>query len=264
MRSPMHYLKQVFKSDAAKGLVCWLVSLGLRLVHLTGRWTVEGDEAARALWRDKKPFILCFWHNRLLMMPFAWNPPWGAGGKKGAPINMLISAHQDGQLIARTVGHFGIATIAGSDNRNTTSAMRAMVRAVRAGQWIGITPDSPPGPRMRAKNGVAALARLAGVPVIPASYSCTRRRVLGTWDRLVVPAPFSRGVFLWGKPIRVAGDADADAIERARLEIEGALSALSAEADRRCGHEAIEPGPPLSVGERESGGDMATAARAAE
>lgn len=243
MRSPSHYLKQAFKSDAVQGLFCWLVSVCLRVVSLSGRWTVEGGDEARALWRGGKPFILCFWHNRLLMMPFAWNPPWGARGENGAPINMLISAHQDGRLIARTVAHFGISTIAGSDNRNTTSAMRALVRAVRGGQCIGITPDSPPGPRMRAKNGVAVLARLAGVPVIPASYSCSRRRVLGTWDRLVVPLPLSRGVFLWGKPIHVAADADEAAIERARLEIENALNALSAEADGRCGHPAIEPGP---------------------
>lgn len=255
----MHYLKQAFKSSVVQGLFCWLVSVCLRLVHSTGRWTVDEDDAARALWRDRKPFILCFWHNRLLMMPFAWNPPTGA---RGAPINMLISAHQDGQLIARTVGHFGIATVAGSDNRNTTSAMRALVRALRKGQCIGITPDSPPGPRMRAKNGVAVLARLAGVPVIPASYSCTRRRVLGTWDRLVVPLPLSKGVFLWGKPIHVAGDAGEAAIERARQEIEDQLSALSAEADRRCGHPAIEPGPPLGAGER--GGDLSMNAWAAE
>jgi len=257
MRAPTHYLKQAFKTAPVQALACWLVSVGLRLVHASGRWTVEGDAAARALWRERKPFILCFWHNRLLMMPFAWNPPHGAGGAQGAPINMLISAHHDGQLIARTVGHFGIATVAGSDNRNTTSALRALVRAVRRGQWIGITPDSPPGPRMRAKNGVAMLARLAGVPVIPASYSCSRRRVLGTWDRLVVPLPFARGVFLWGEPIRVAPDADEAAIEGARRAIEESLSALSAEADRRCGHRAIEPGPPLAA-------DAALPARAAE
>jgi lysophospholipid acyltransferase (LPLAT)-like uncharacterized protein len=126
------------------------------------------------------------------------------------------------------------------------SAMRALVRTVRGGGWIGITPDSPPGPRMRAKPGVAMLARLARVPVIPASYSVARRRVLGSWDRLVVPKPFSRGVFLWGEPIVVAPDADDRAIDQARRRVEEALTQLSAEADRRCGHAAIEPGPPLA------------------
>lgn len=233
-------LKRWSKGERVQRLACWLGAWYLRLVFRTGRWTVEGDAAARRMWREGRPFILCFWHGRLLMMPFAWNPPAGA---RGAPIHMLISAHHDGQLIARAVSHFGIDTIAGSDNRNTMAAMRALVRAVRNGRWIGITPDSPPGPRMRAKPGVAVLARLAQVPVIPVSYSVVRRRVLGSWDRLVVPKPFSRGVFLWGEPIAVAPDADDRAIDRARRQIEEALTRLSAEADRRCGHAAIEPGP---------------------
>jgi len=243
----MRWLKRWSKGESAQRLACWLGAWYLRLVFWTGRWTVEGDAEPRRMWREGKPFILCFWHGRLLMMPFAWNPPRGARkAAGGAPIHMLISAHHDGRLIARAVGHFGIDTIAGSDNRNTMSAMRSLVRAVRKGNCIGITPDSPPGPRMRAKPGVAVLARLAGVPVIPASYSVARRRVLGSWDRLVVPKPFSRGVFLWGEPIAVAPDADDKAIDQARRRIEEALTQLSAEADRRCGHQAIEPGPPLA------------------
>ena len=132
------------------------------------------------------------------------------------------------------------------------------MRAVKHGEWVGITPDSPPGPRMRAKNGAAALARLAGVPVIPASYSLARRRVWWkSWDRLIVPLPFSAGVFLWGAPIHVPADADERALERARLAIEQALTRLSDEADRRYGHPAIAPDPPLD------GAELASA-RAAE
>lgn len=240
----LRWLKQWSKGEQAQRWACWLGAQYLRLVFATSRFTVEGDAEAQRLWREKKPFILCFWHGRLLMMPFAWNPPKGA---REAPIHMLISAHHDGKLIARAVSHFGIDTIAGSDNRNTLSAMRSLVRTVRGGGCIGITPDSPPGPRMRAKPGVATLARLAQVPVIPASYSITRRKVLNSWDRLLVPKPFGRGVFLWGQPIAVARDADDAAVDRARLQVEAALTQLSAEADRRCGHAAIEPGPPLDL-----------------
>jgi len=241
-------LKQWSKGEQAQRWACWLGAQYLRLVFATSRFTVEGDAEARRMWREKKPFILCFWHGRLLMMPFAWNPPTNGakGGAREAPIHMLISAHHDGKLIARAVGHFGIDTIAGSDNRNTLSAMRSLVRTVRGGGCIGITPDSPPGPRMRAKPGVAMLARLAQVPVIPASYSITRSKVLNSWDRLIVPKPFGRGVFLWGQPIAVAADADEQAIDRARLAIEAALTQLSAEADRRCGQPEIAPGPPLA------------------
>lgn len=235
-------LKQWTRGETAQRLACWLGAWYLRIAYRTGRWRVEGDETARLMWREGRPFILCFWHGRLLMMPFAWNPPMGA---RGAPISMLISAHHDGRIIARAVSHFGIDTVAGSDG-NAMSAMRTLVRTVRAGRWVGITPDSPPGPRMRAKPGVAALARLAQVPVIPATYSIERRKVLNSWDRLVVPKWFSRGVFLWGAPIAVAPDADDAALDRVRQQVEDALTALSAEADRHCGHAAIEPGPPLA------------------
>jgi lysophospholipid acyltransferase (LPLAT)-like uncharacterized protein len=238
----LRWLKQWTKTDSAQRLACWLGAWYLRTAYATGRWQVDGDETAKRLWREHQPFILCFWHGRLLMMPFAWNPPEGA---RGAPINMLISAHHDGRIIARAVGHFGIDTVAGSDG-NAMAAMRTLVRTVRAGRCIGITPDSPPGPRMRAKPGVAVLARLAQVPVIPATYSIERRKVLKSWDRLVIPKWFSRGVFLWGSPIKVAADADDAALDQARQQIEDALTALSAEADHRCGHAAIEPGPPLA------------------
>lgn len=246
----LRWLKQWSKGEQAQRWACWLGAQYLRLVFATSRFSVEGDAEARELWRARKPFILCFWHGRLLMMPFAWNPPKGASE---APIHMLISAHHDGKLIARAVSHFGIDTIAGSDNRNTLSAMRSLVRTVRGGGCIGITPDSPPGPRMRAKPGVAMLARLAQVPVIPASYSITRRKVLNSWDRLLVPKPFGRGVFLWGKPILVARDADDAAVDQARRQVEAALTQLSAEADRRCGHPAIEPGPQVAEAEMADG-----------
>jgi hypothetical protein len=96
---------------------------------------------------------------------------------------------------------------------------------------------------MRASDGVISLARLSGVPVIPATYGASRRKVLGSWDRFVVPLPFSRGVFLWGEPIQVARDADAAAQEAARQELEDRLNALTREADRLCGRETVPPDP---------------------
>ena len=78
-------------------------------MRFTGRWHTEGgDHPAHYLTNDK-PFIVAFWHQRLLMMPYTWRSV--AGNR---PFNMLISSHRDGEIISRTIGHFGIATIAGS------------------------------------------------------------------------------------------------------------------------------------------------------
>ena len=117
------------------------------------------------------------------------------------------------------------------------------MRALNAGQNVGFTPDGPRGPAMRASAGIIAAARLTGAPILPLSYATTNRLVLGSWDRFHVALPFSRGVFIWGEPIRVAGDADAAAQETARLVLEERMNAITAEADRHCGRAPVAPAP---------------------
>jgi lysophospholipid acyltransferase (LPLAT)-like uncharacterized protein len=96
---------------------------------------------------------------------------------------------------------------------------------------------------MRSSDGIVSVARLAGAPVLQATYAVSRRRVLGTWDRFVVPLPFARGVIAWGEPIAVARELDAAGVDAVRRRIEDALNAITAEADRLCGQPAIEPAP---------------------
>lgn len=226
-------IKRISKSERVRGLLCWLVAQYIRLVHRTARWQVVGQAIPEAIWAENKPFILSFWHGRLLMMPRAW--------PRSQPIHMLISQHRDGQLIARTVGHFGIKTAAGSSTRGGSGALRTMLKALKAGENVGITPDGPRGPRQRATDGVIHIARMSGVPVVPLAYAARRRKLLGTWDRFMVPLPFSGGVFIWGQPLevpRTAGDAE---IEQLRVTLEDRMNTLTAEADRLAGHPTTEP-----------------------
>ncbi len=226
-------IKKILKNDTVRRILCWLGSLYIRLVYVTGKWTVVGGEIPKRFWDQDKPFIIGMWHGRFMMMPYCWN--------MDKAVHMLISQHRDGQLIARTIGHFGIGTQKGSSSRGGTAALRAMVRLLKMGEYIGITPDGPRGPRMRASIGIVGLARLSGVPVIPATYAVNRRKVIGSWDRFIVAKPFGRGVIVWGEPIEVARDADDDALEAARLDVENALNDITRKADRICGVETIEP-----------------------
>jgi len=132
---------------------------------------------------------------------------------------MLISANRDGRIIADAIKHFDLGTITGSKSKGGMAALRAMLRALGDGQNIGVTPDGPRGPAMRASPGIIAAARMTGAPILPLSYATTRRRVLGSWDRFHVALPFSRGIFIWGEPIRVAPHADAAALEAATRNI---------------------------------------------
>jgi len=223
-------LKRVGRKPAVQRMVGATLAAHIALVRRTTRWKTVGEAAARGAWAGERPVIVAFWHNRLAMMPYCW--------PSARPFHMLISSHPDGQLIARTVKHFGIETVAGSSTRGGSEALRALVRLIKSGVSVGITPDGPRGPRMRASDGAVALARLSGAPIIPAAVSVSRRVVLGSWDRLIVALPFGEGAMVWGEPITVASGADSNAL-RARLEAD--LTRVSAQADEMVGHTPIMP-----------------------
>jgi len=231
----MKALKSLIKSEALRRFLCWLAAQYIRFVYFTCRWELVGGDYPAALWDQNEPFILAFWHGRILMMPYCW--------RRSVPIHMLISQHRDGQIIARTVAHFGIETIAGSTSRGGSAALRAMLKALKSGGCIGITPDGPRGPRMRASTGIVAVAKMSGAAILPATFAVRRWRLLRSWDRFAVALPFSRGTFAWGEPIRVPRDADETAQEAWRLTVEEAMNRLGAETDRRQGHEPVEPAP---------------------
>ncbi|HUN50668.1 MAG TPA: lysophospholipid acyltransferase family protein [Candidatus Sulfotelmatobacter sp.] len=231
----MRLWKRLIRSAAAQRLACWLIQLYIRLVHLTGSWREEHGEIARRLVAARQPFIGAFWHGRMLMIPVAWN--------RRAPLAMLISGHRDGRLIAGAVAHFGIGWVMGSSSGGGGAALRRMVKHIRGGAYVAITPDGPRGPAMRASAGIVTAARLAEVPIVPITYATRRRRLLRTWDRFHLPLPFGAGVFVWGEPVTVAVDADDGAQEDARALLEARLNAITAEADRLMGHAATVPEP---------------------
>lgn len=230
----MNWTKRVLRRDDVRRFLCWLVSLYIRLVYATSTWTVEGGGIPAALYAARRPFILAFWHGRLLMMPCAW--------QRNVPIHMLISGHRDGRIIADAVRHFGIDSIAGSTTAGGSSALRGMVRYLKASECVGITPDGPDGPAMRASTGIVAVARLAGVAIVPLAYATRRRHILDTWDRFHLPLPFSRGAFIWDEPVEVPAELDEAGVERYRARIEQRLNAITEEADRRVGRERVSPG----------------------
>ena len=92
---------------------------------------------------------------------------------------------------------------------------------------------------MTVGDGILALARLTGAPILPLAVSVSRRKVLRTWDRLIVPLPFGRGAMIWGNPITVPRDAGESDLARLRLTLEEELTRVSAEADTFTGHAAM-------------------------
>lgn len=231
----MKLYRRILQKPPVRRLLAALIAGYIRLVHATSRWhTIRGDTPA-ALRNQNKPFIVCFWHGRLLMMNLAWS--------SDKPFYMLSSPHADGRLTTAVMGHFNIDTVTGSTSKGGSAALRQLARLLKNGAYAGITPDGPHGPRMRVGLGTIMLARMSGALLIPATYSARPCKVIGSWDRFLFPFPFGRGVFAWGEPVAVEGGADAQAMETARLLLEQRMNALMAETDRDFGIAPIEPAP---------------------
>lgn len=228
--------KSVLRSETVRLLACWLAANYIRLIHATHKVTVENRHIPESFWNQKKPFIMAFWHGRILMMPYIW--------PKSHSFHMLASQHRDGLLISRTVAHLGIDSIAGSTSRGAGPAVRAIIKKIKEGGCVGITPDGPRGPRMRSSDGVINIARLSGVPILPVTYSAAPSRYMNTWDRFLLPKPFGKGiVYVWGEPIMVPRDASDEDIAAFNQLLEERLNGITAEADRRLGLNPIEPAP---------------------
>ncbi len=244
MRILDNWWRRIRKSDTVRNVGCWVLAKYIWLAWTTGRWEIRNAGHAERLWREGKPFIISFWHGRMLILPAMWPTT--------SKIQMLISMHRDGELIARAIGYFGHGTVRGSaakpgsnKDRGGAAALRGMLKTLKANGYVGITPDGPRGPRMRATEGIVTVARVSGVPIMPCSFSARSRIVFNTWDRFVLPLPFTRGVIVWGEPIFVARDAEGAALEAARATVEAGLTAVTNQADEIMGVATVEPDPVL-------------------
>jgi lysophospholipid acyltransferase (LPLAT)-like uncharacterized protein len=125
----------------------------------------------------------------------------------------------------------GHRPIVGSTTRKGFSAFKNMIKALQNGSDIVIAPDGPKGPRQKAQIGVIELSRITGRPIVPVTFSASKKVVFNSWDRFVLPYPFSRGVFIWGDPIHVDPKGDRTHLEEKRLLLENRLNDITEQAD---------------------------------
>lgn len=216
----MRLSKRLLKHPLTQAVLAWILSLFIRLVYWTSRRRFDWHPDALRYMRGEDNAIFAFWHGRMMMCPTICPPH--------HTMRVLISLHRDGKLISTAIGHFGQKTISGSTSKGGQAAAAEILRALKAGDNISITPDGPRGPSQVAAPGVAAMARLSGKPVLPVTFSSSRARRFESWDRFMLALPFGRIVFCVGAPITVEENADEEA---ARLAIERAMNALVERAD---------------------------------
>jgi hypothetical protein len=207
-----------FKDRLAVRAAAWVFHLLIRLIGSTLRFRVEGrehwDEAARA---GGLP-VYTFWHDRIFAGTYFF---------RGRRIVVMTSRSFDGEYIARFIQRFGYGAVRGSSSRGAVGALVELAALVRRGCPAGFSIDGPRGPRHVAKMGAVLLAKKTGQPVLPFGVNAERFWSLRSWDRMQIPAPFSRVTVRFAPPLRVPPDADEEALGAALDELQRALERVS-------------------------------------
>lgn len=194
------------------------------LIARIGEWIVRAviatlrvkiTDNAGVLAPGAAPAIWIFWHNRLFIIPWAYRK--ALGDRPGAA---LTSASKDGEIVAAFLACFRIRAVRGSSSRRGVAALIELIRLVREGYTIGITPDGPRGPRYTLNPGVVTLAQKTGAAICPVRVHYSSYWQLKSWDGFMIPKPFCRvDVVLQPLEKAVVTENEADfETERARIE----------------------------------------------
>ncbi|HEX8679161.1 MAG TPA: lysophospholipid acyltransferase family protein [Chthoniobacterales bacterium] len=165
--------------------------------------------------------IWAMWHNRVLLFPYVIRRfvrgTWGSS---------LISASRDGDMLAGFVQRFGFGAARGSSSRRGASAILQLTDVLKQGGAVAITPDGPRGPRYELGGGIILLAQSSGVPVFPLNLEYSSCWRVKSWDRFILPKPFSTVRIIVGQPHRVRETATNEEFEAERLRLQSALMQL--------------------------------------
>ena len=170
-------LKRIFLSPLGIIYRVWTFSIRLRYADEEDRIKVENYP---------EPVLFILWHNRLFI-----GPEWHSRFRKKRHCYGLISGSRDGAWLEAFYSWAGIRAVRGSRNRRGTQAIRDLVKVVREGNDVGITPDGSRGPRYQAKSGALALAKITKNPVLLLTFKFSSAIRLKTWDEFRLPLPFS-------------------------------------------------------------------------
>ena len=182
----------------------------LGALAVTWRYRVVNDAPLHTLRASGKPFIFSLWHGHLL--PLLWH-------HRGSNVAVLISEHRDGEMIARTAEWLGYRLIRGSTTRGAERALLSLVRELKDGGQVAVTPDGPRGPARTFAPGALIAAQRSGASILPVAAAADRAWRLKSWDRFTIPKPFARVTVAYGPATTIdAASARAAANDAPRLQ----------------------------------------------
>lgn len=206
--------------------VCYIL---LRFYLSLLRIKVIGEEEAVRYFVKYGRLVVALWHQRLL-------PALAYAAKfRNMKLTVMISRSRDGELIARIVRRLGIVPVRGSSSRGGREAFVEILQGLKENPAVVHIVDGPRGPKGVIKPGLVRMAQLSGAVILPIIVSADKAWLMRSWDRFLVPKPFSEVTIRWGKPFFVSQDLDRIQFETIRKEIEDTMKTASAEADIESG-----------------------------
>jgi hypothetical protein len=199
-------------------IIIWLGYWAIRLIGPTLRVSVSYEEGAQKT-MEERPLIGSFWHSCIIPATYIC---------RDLGVRVMSSNSYDGEYMGRIIRKFGFVAVKGSSSRNAVRALLGLRRSLQEGWTVAFTLDGPRGPRHKVKPGPVALARSSGVPLTMFHAAVDKAWVLNSWDRMMIPRPFSRVLLRFGKLIPVPTDASDDDIERYTNELQAALDRVCA------------------------------------
>jgi lysophospholipid acyltransferase (LPLAT)-like uncharacterized protein len=194
-------------------LISWLGYLAISAIGPTLSFSVSFEEGAPDN-LEKTPGIAPFWHRCVFAAAYLW---------RDLQFRVMTSRSFDGEYIARIIHKLGFLALRGSSSRGAVSALLGARRETERGFTVAFTIDGPRGPRFVAKPGPVLLAKLTGAPIVPFYIALEDPWVLNTWDRLMIPKPFSRALMRVARNIQVPADANDEEIGGFHQEMQAAL-----------------------------------------
>jgi len=201
----------------------WLIAVGFRLLQLwarTLRYEIE-DGAGIVGKPIAENYIGALWHNRLLLFPFVLRR--FLFNRHGAA---LISASRDGELLTAAIKRFDYDVVRGSSSRLGARAILQLSEMIASGHDVVITPDGPRGPAYELGPGIIFLAQKSGAAVLPVNMEYSSCWRIKSWDRFIIPRPFSKVRVIIGQPYRVKSTSTDAEFEAERVRLQNAMMAL--------------------------------------
>jgi lysophospholipid acyltransferase (LPLAT)-like uncharacterized protein len=202
-----------FRQRIVLRIIIWLGYGIIRLIGPTLRVSVSYEDGAQHR-LDQRPLVASFWHSCMIPATYIF---------RDMGIRVMSSNSYDGEYMGRIIHKFGFVAVKGSSSRNAVRALLGLRRSLEDGWTVAFTLDGPRGPRHKVKPGPVALARSSGLALTMFHAAVDRAWVLNSWDRLVIPIPFSRVLVRVGKLINVPGNATDEEVEHYTAELQAAL-----------------------------------------